>query len=181
MRKIKTLLLALIIMVGCIGCSIQSKEEFKNGTNPDIKINTTTKENDKDIAFTLTIDNHMINEDDNYDKLDKAIQEKYPKDKNLVEALPIVVTKEMSVKDVIDDFAKANDINIVYGDMSGMSYIISINGLGSKTLGASSGWLYTINGELPLTSIDKTMVKENDKISFVYTVDGGKDVGFSFE
>lgn len=181
MKKLQTLVLIMTIMISCLGCSFQSKDDYKNGTNPDIMINQTKKENNSDIALTLSIDNHIINENGNYDKLQPAVQNKYPKDKNLLTAVPIVVKKEMSVKDIVDDFAKANDINIVYGEMSGMSYITSINGLGSGTFGASSGWLYTINGKLPLTSIDKTMVKEGDNITFIYTVDGGPDVGINWE
>jgi len=59
-------------------------------------------------------------------------------------------------------------------------YVSSINGLGEGDGGASSGWLYNINGEFPSESLRDTKINEGDSIVWQYTCDGGADLGLEF-
>jgi hypothetical protein len=180
MHKIKSLLLVLFISITCLACSIQSNQDFKESTNPDIILNSSSKANDKEYAITFSIDTHVLKDSKNYDKLNDGLKKKYPQDKNILNEFPVIVKKELTIKDVLEEVAKSHDIVINYGSMSGMSYVNSIDGLAAKTIAPISGWFFLINGELPMTSIDQTKIKDGDKISFTFSVDGGPDIGFTW-
>ena len=50
-------------------------------------------------------------------------------------------------------------------------------GLSENDFGSASGWLYSINGWYPNFGSSRYEVREGDVISWVYTCDGGADVG----
>jgi len=60
-------------------------------------------------------------------------------------------------------------------------YVSEISGIGAGATGGMSGWLYTINGEVPTVSAAETILAEGDELLFVYSNDGGADAGISFE
>jgi len=57
------------------------------------------------------------------------------------------------------------------------AYVSSIGGLKEKDRGALSGWLYRVNGMFPQVGPGEYQVRDGDSVEFVYTCDGGKDVG----
>ncbi|MDR3072715.1 MAG: DUF4430 domain-containing protein [Clostridiales Family XIII bacterium] len=81
--------------------------------------------------------------------------------------------KEQSISDLL--FATKVD----FVDAGG--YISEIGGIGGGTTGEMSGWLYTVNGEMPSVSVNAYMLKAGDEVLFVYSNDGGADAGFTWE
>ncbi|MGL6174320.1 MAG: DUF4430 domain-containing protein [Cellulosilyticaceae bacterium] len=57
------------------------------------------------------------------------------------------------------------------------AYILSINGIAQYEKGPQSRWLYNIDGEYPPTSPAEYYLKEDQRLEWIYTVDGGKDIG----
>lgn len=55
-------------------------------------------------------------------------------------------------------------------------YVYSIGSLAEKAQGGQSGWLYTVNGEVYSKSCDSYILKNGDKVCFIYTCDGGEDI-----
>lgn len=52
-------------------------------------------------------------------------------------------------------------------------YIRGIAGLKEKECGASSGWMYMVNSEIPMSSADKYAVYANDTVTFYYVTSYG--------
>lgn len=44
------------------------------------------------------------------------------------------------------------------------------------TVGKQSGWMYTVNGDVPNVSCSEYKIKENDEIKFQYTCNLGEDI-----
>lgn len=61
------------------------------------------------------------------------------------------------------------------------AYVKSIDGLAEKKPGyPSSGWLYKVNGDFAACGAGDYNLKNGDTVKWVYTLDGGKDVGNSW-
>lgn len=56
-------------------------------------------------------------------------------------------------------------------------YVEGINDLYEFDKGATSGWLYQVNGSFPNKSAGNCAVASGDTVKWVYTLDMGKDVG----
>lgn len=57
-------------------------------------------------------------------------------------------------------------------------YVASLGGLSEKQPGYPlSGWLYSVNGEFLPTGAQQVRVYQGDDIRWLYTLDGGKDIG----
>ena len=56
-------------------------------------------------------------------------------------------------------------------------YIEGIGNIYEFDAGELSGWMYKVNGEFPNYGCSKYILKNGDKVEFVYTCDLGKDVG----
>ena len=99
------------------------------------------------------------------------------------------IGKNSSVFDLLKKSFDDAKIRFTYNGNGASVYIKSIDGLAEKTNGANSGWLYTVNGNIPDESCGAVRLKEDDEIHvfFVYDYteatsyssginDGGSDV-----
>jgi hypothetical protein len=68
---------------------------------------------------------------------------------------------------------------VKYVDASG--YISEIAGIAGGAAGAMSGWLYTVNDEMPSVGAGEYALQEGDVVKFLYSCDGGPDVGITWE
>ena len=66
-----------------------------------------------------------------------------------------------------------------YSETGGM--IVEINGLNGGDAGDMSGWLFKHNGEFPPMAAGDLELKNGDKVEFVFSTNGGEDVGLTFE
>lgn len=83
----------------------------------------------------------------------------------------------LTVYDVLRSLCSSHNAKLnVSGSGAGV-YVRGINGLYERSEGPASGWMYKVNGSFPKVSCGAYTVKPNDTIEWVYTKDGGKDVG----
>ncbi|MGL4990558.1 MAG: DUF4430 domain-containing protein [Sarcina sp.] len=86
-------------------------------------------------------------------------------------------TKIMSAFNATKEAFDLNSIEMLSRGSGMTKYVFSINGLSEFDYGGSSGWMYKVNGSFPNKSCGIFDVNPSDKIEWVYTIDGGKDVG----
>ena len=55
-------------------------------------------------------------------------------------------------------------------------YVLSIQGLGEKDCGPTSGWLYSVNGEFPGKPCSKYKLADGDVVCWRYTLQNGADL-----
>ena len=60
------------------------------------------------------------------------------------------------------------------------AYIEGIANLYEFDCGELSGWMYRVNGEFPSEGIDSIELHNGDKVEWLFSCDGGTDVGMSF-
>ena len=78
-------------------------------------------------------------------------------------------------KTVAETFSLLRTYDIVIVSESGAAetFVTSIQGL-------ESGWLFRVNGEFPSEGIDSIELHNGDKVEWLFSCDGGADVGMSF-
>ena len=79
-----------------------------------------------------------------------------------------ILTRELKKNKIHIDFVSSPMYNTVY--------IKGISNLYEKDCGELSGWLYKVNGQVPGVGCSLYILKDGDKIEFVYTCDMGKDI-----
>jgi hypothetical protein len=60
-------------------------------------------------------------------------------------------------------------------------YVSEIAGIKAGAAGDMSGWLYTVNDEMPSVGAGDYELKDGDVVKFLYSCDGGPDVGITWE
>lgn len=80
----------------------------------------------------------------------------------------VSISKNSAVYVAFDKACKEAGINVVY---RGLNYVESINGLGEFDKGLNSGWLYKVNGELPIIGIGENILTEDSEVLFYFTED----------
>ncbi len=70
-------------------------------------------------------------------------------------------------------------VQFEYSGKAGTAYFKGINNIYEFDYGATSGWIYSINGssEGADKSCGAYVLKDGDAVNWVYTKDGGKDTG----
>lgn len=63
---------------------------------------------------------------------------------------------------------------------SGSAFVESIGNIYNSDCGDMSGWLYSVNNEFPSESVSDYVLKNGDIVKFMFTCDGGADVGLVF-
>lgn len=142
-----------------------SKESDKN-----TKAETSSKKNKKkkddvkkseDINITISIDCKTLHAQD------PALANKVS-NKGIILGQKTVTLKKDST--VLDALKKTNV------DFVGSSYVSSINGLSEKDGGKLSGWLFQVNGKVPMESCNDYKLKNGDEVKWRYTCESGTDI-----
>lgn len=141
------------------------------------KPQTTTKEAKKENTCTIEIDCKTIFA--NSDKLKKKAVDKVPSDGIILEAVTVTVNEGDTVLDVLLRICEEKGVAVSYTEMPMFNscYIEGIHGIYEKDCGGASGWMYSVNGAFPQMGANAYSVSEGDRIAFLYTCDGGKDIG----
>ena len=84
-----------------------------------------------------------------------------------------------TVFDVLKREMQNNKIHLEYSmtPMYDNAYIEGIGNLYEFDCGELSGWMFRVNGEFPKVGCSDIIVKDGDRIEFVYSCDMGRDVG----
>ena len=95
----------------------------------------------------------------------------------------LLAEKEIEVEEgqTVLDALEQCGVSVVTQGSGTSAYVTAISSVASGDAGAMSGWLFKVNGEFGSTGCAEQTVQEGDQIEWVYTVDGGPDVGAVFE
>lgn len=103
----------------------------------------------------------------------------YKPDNGTILALTTIkLPKNSTAYDALNQACKAFDIQMEakFTPIYNTYYVEGINYLYEKAAGNMSGWIYKVNGKVASIGASAYKIKEGDKITWHYTVDGGKDV-----
>ena len=135
------------------------------------------KEGNKDPPCTLSVRcdsilNHM-------DWLDKEKVELVPPDGVIYAEREVSFHEGESVFDVLLREMKNNQIHMEFENtpLYKSAYIEGIANLYEFDCGELSGWMYRVNGVFPNFGCSKYILKDGDKIEWLYTCDLGADIG----
>ncbi|MCT7399980.1 DUF4430 domain-containing protein [Eubacterium sp. LFL-14] len=114
----------------------------------------------------------------NSDKLQDNIRKVQPKDGVIYETKEVKFTEGESCFDILERELKNAGILIESSITPATKsvYIEGINNLYEFDCGKQSGWMYTVNGDVPNVSCSEYKIKENDEIKFQYTCNLGEDI-----
>ena len=162
--------LFLIVLIAC-GTKIQSVDDYYLTHIDDIT------EDSETVTVSIRCDTVL----DNWDKLDDELEfEKYvPQSGVILEEFTLVLRKNDTVYDILNRAVRHKKIHMecVYSANYGSVYVQGINNLYEFSCGELSGWMYKVNGVFPNYGCSKYVLKNGDKIEWVYTCDLGRDVG----
>lgn len=165
-KKIVYILVALLIIVmamaGCSGNKDAKTDSGSTGASDD-------KSQEASDKITVTVSILC----DSLKDVDAKVMDEFSDNGVILKDTEVELEKGASAIDAL----RATKIDFV----EEAKMIKEINGLGNSQLGGMSGWLFTLNGEFQLVAADELAVNDGDKLDFLFSVDGGADVGFSFE
>ncbi len=114
------------------------------------------------------------------DKLsdDNSIKEILPKDGIIFREQDVVFSEGESAFDVLLNEMKKNKIHLEFSKtpVYNSAYIEGIANVYEFDAGDLSGWMYIVNGEVMNYGCSEYKVRENDRLQFVYTCNGGGDI-----
>ena len=112
---------------------------------------------------------------DNLEALnDQGLRDYIPDDVTILAETEVEIEAGVTtVFDVTDKACKDNDIHIEYTYSPGYDshYIKAINYMYEFSAGSYSGWMYSINGDVPNYGADKIVLQGGEKVQWYYTVD----------
>jgi hypothetical protein len=94
----------------------------------------------------------------------------------IINPTSIEIHESMSVLEVLLACAKQKGISLNYSGTGMMAYVIGIEGLNERDRGDLSGWVYRVNGVMAQKSAGSFIVKDGDKIEWLYSLNLGRDV-----
>ncbi len=141
------------------------------------------KPDTKEYAFVSVRVDTLLKEE-NYALLPEGIQsEKYvPSDGAILNQTKIAIEEGDTAWTVTRKALQMNSIHVDYTGATetkyGSIYVKGIQHIYERQAGSLSGWMYAINGKAPNVGVSSYEVKKNDRISWQYTVNLGKDIGY---
>ena len=186
MKKIVVFLLCLLLLCG--GCSTAqnggfggfedykkelSAEEIKKAMQNAGKAENPTE----DSVCTVTISCRTALENDDLPEATRGI---LPADGVILDACPVEFSKGDSAFDVLMKAVREQKIHLEYSGTKTLPYIEGVNNLYEFDCGATSGWMYRVNGWFASFGIGQYPVSGGDSIEIIYTCSLGEDIGDSY-
>lgn len=176
MKKDALILIFILTIVIALfkGTNFQTVEEYYMTHEEVVTKNTET--------VTLAIDASVLLERRNSVK--PELRKYIPSDGVILYPKKVVLHKGDSVFTILQKVTRQNKIQMEYQgadeNLYKSAYIQGINYLYEFSAGEKSGWMYRVNGEFPSVGVSRYLLKNGDKVEFMYTVDLGKDIGGEF-
>lgn len=171
-KSLLCLLLLLCLMILPVSCGIESVDShYAKESRTDRQTQTA--------RMSITCDTVL----DNWDDLDKALKESgdIPKDGVILKETSYHFSEGDTVFDLLKKAAKEEKIHLEFqgGDKNGAAgaYIKGINYLYEFSCGEQSGWVYSVNGKFPSESCSDVILKDGDRVEWIYSCDLGHDIG----
>lgn len=199
MKKIFICFLIAVLLCGCANVhtaetvmekeqhmvKTEIKQEKKEPTSEQTEINEQNTEIQAEIVnetednkplCTISINCKAIAKN-----LDKLAEEKHflvPEDGIILTETETEISEGETAFDVLKRITRENNIHMEFVEtpLYNSVYIEGINNLYEFDCGESSGWVYTVNGQIPSCSSSKYILKDGDKIAWIYTLEFGKDI-----
>lgn len=135
------------------------------------------KENaEKGVVGTCTLEVECSTIFDHMDWLDQSVKDYVPVSGIIFEKKKAAVQKGDSVYDVLERELKKEKILMEASFTGSSAYIEGIDNIYEFSCGELSGWVYSVNKEIPQKSCSEYQVKDGDVIEWHYTCDLGEDV-----
>lgn len=128
------------------------------------------------VRISLTIDATRAY---NNASLPQNIKDSLQNEGMLIKNAVLTLSKGKTVTETFS-LLRTYDIAIVSESGATGTFVTSIQGLENGACGAASGWLFRFNGEFPSEGIDRIELHNGDKVEWLFSCDGGADVGMSF-
>ena len=131
----------------------------------------------KEFSCTLSVRCDTILK--NMHKLKDSKKEIVPANGVIFEEKEIAFSEGESVFDVLFKVMKESKIHFEFTStpMTGSKYIEGIGNIYEFDCGELSGWIYKVNGTSADCDSASYILKDGDKVEWVYTCDLGKDIG----
>ena len=111
------------------------------------------------------------------DQQDSEYAEHIPEDGVILETTDFEFAEGDSVYTILTDAARTFGIQTdSRGGFTGMVYVAGINYLYEYQFGDLSGWIYHVNGVAPSVGCGEYIVKDGDRIEWLYTLEVGNDL-----
>lgn len=139
------------------------------------KVTTTKKQkattkssqnNIQTVKCTVTVDCKSIL--DNIDDLKEGHQPFVPASGYIINNYTYFGTEESSVFDALKQACTDNNIRLTAEKTSYGIYVSGINNLDEFDCGKQSGWMYSVNGQMPNTTCENVKIHNGDNITFKY-------------
>jgi hypothetical protein len=113
------------------------------------------------------------------DWLDPEKTELVPSDGWILPPTEVVFYEGESVFNVLQRTCKQQKIHMEFSDTPGYNsaYLEGIGNLYEFDCGELSGWMYRVNGQFPNYGCSQYFLQAGDVVEWVYSCDGGADVG----
>ena len=111
--------------------------------------------------------------------LDEEIMEILPADGWLLKPEQFEFTEGESVYDLMVRVCRERKIHFdtTFTPIYNSAYVKGIGNLYEFDCGENSGWMYRVNDWFPNYGVSRYVLKNGDTVSFLYSCDGGFDVG----
>lgn len=178
MKKLCTLLLCIILLTACGQKSLPSENK-----SPDVdrKVETVKTPEKDETSDTLIIDNNTDEENTTateYISPDKEVPSEPAKqtvsiivlglDGEAVFSASAEYREGITAFSLLTETAEEKNIPVVFSGSKSSPYVTSICGLKEKQHGPSSGWVYTVNGEMVMLSSGKCNLNPDDVVEWKY-------------
>lgn len=157
------------------------EDKYKTEPVPEGKPVPTEPENtvvtDKKLKCTLSIRCDTVLNNMSY--LAKEKRDIIPKDGVIMSEVSTEFYEGESVFNLLLRETKRNKIHMEFTNtpIYNSAYIEGIGNLYEFDCGELSGWMYRVNGWFPNYGCSRYMLKDGDKVEFLYTCDLGNDIG----
>lgn len=163
-RHIKNFI-AIAVFVG-LGVMIVLLTDFQSADSYYSGTDAVTENSIGTVTMTIRCDTIVGKSDSEY----------IPADGVILETTEFAIEEGDSVFDILTEAAKTYHIQVENAGQWDMIYIAGINYLYEFDFGDLSGWIYHVNGIAPSVGCGEYILKDGDRIEWLYTCDIGNDL-----
>lgn len=156
--------------------SSKTNKKTNKSTSTKSKEKTQSSNKKKEISCYISID--CSNVLDHMENLRKNKVDIIPKSGIMLSSKKITLNENSSAYDLLIKASKQYSILVdsQYTAVYNSAYIRGINNLYEKDCGASSGWIYKVNGSTAGFGCSQYILHSGDNVQFVFTTNRGGDV-----
>lgn len=124
----------------------------------------------KTVTCTITVECKNIHK--HMSQLKSGHERFVPNDGYIIHAESHTVNRGSTAYDVLKLACNAHGIRLTAKSTSYGVYVVGINNLDEKDCGSASGWMYKVNGTVPMISCGKYKMDNGDNLVFYYVCTG---------